>query len=61
MVSRIRTAARVPLELGELLESVEPVIGFFFDDGRRVQVAVSSEFSEASYLLVTRWFLRTMG
>ena len=42
-----------------LLGYHEPVLGFFFDEGRRAKVAVSRQFSEASYLLIVRWFLRT--
>lgn len=46
-----------PREL--LLNHDEPVIGFFFDEGKYAKVGVSAQFSEASYLLMVRWFLRT--
>jgi len=46
-----------PREL--LLSHEESVIGFFFDEGKYAKVGVSGQFSEASYLLMVRWFLRT--
>ena len=46
-----------PREL--LLNHDEPVLGFFFDEGKYAKVGVSRQFSEASYLLMVRWFLRT--
>jgi hypothetical protein len=44
---------------GLLLNSEEPILGFFFDEGQRPKIGLSREFSEASYLLMVRWFLRT--
>ena len=58
---RLKASARTQLDLRELSESDEPVIGFFFSQNGRAEVGVSSAFSEASYLLMTRWFLRTIG
>ena len=46
-----------PREL--LLNHDEAVLGFFFDEGKYAKVGVSGQFSEASYLLMVRWFLRT--
>ena len=45
--------------LQRLLTTDEPVLGFFFDEGQYAKVGVSRDFSEASYLLMVRWFLRT--
>jgi len=56
---RIQLASSAPLDFGDIAASVEPVLGFFFAHSQ-LQFGVSAEFSEASYLLMTRWFLRTL-
>ena len=51
---------RMPNTPQELLShNDEPILGFFFDEGQHMKVGVSGQFSEASYLLMVRWFLRT--
>ena len=60
VISRIEATANTSFDLGKLAESDDSVLGFFFTGSGRALVGVSSEFSEASYLLMTRWFLRTV-
>ena len=60
IISRIRSKDIKPLYLGDLKEKEEPVIGFFFKENGDVNIGVSYEFSEASYMLMIRWFLRTV-
>lgn len=40
------------------LDNDESIIGYFFE-GEDIRVGVSKDFSEVSYLVMIRWFLRT--
>ena len=57
LVSRLRHGASASFELNNLQDGDQSVIGFFFDKGRLCS-SYSSDFTETSYLLTIRWFLR---
>ena len=59
VLARAGDAAADHPELAQLAASDVPVIGLFFDRGGQARVGVSRDFSEASYLLMVRWFLRS--
>jgi hypothetical protein len=57
IINRIQSISGSDIDLSPVSRSDIPVLGFFFSE-EGLQVGVSNEFSEASYLLMTRWFLR---
>ena len=60
IVNRFQSAGNESLNFDGFSRPVGSVIGFFVDADGRVEVGISSDFTEVSYLLMTRWFLRAL-
>jgi hypothetical protein len=59
VVGRLRACVDLELDWKGMTCLEGQVLGFFLVSNNMLQVGVSSKFTEASYLVMTRWFLRT--